>query len=118
MGHSIVYCDKCGQLLKEEDFRVGKASTADNRSFCAGCRPVPSSTSIPKQPKVGTQRIPKQPTQRLPSVSTPGGATPAVPPVPPAGANPKLLMIGGGIGIVVVGLAFVMMSGGRGPRRT
>jgi hypothetical protein len=58
MGHSIVYCDKCGQLLKEEDFRLGKASTADNRSYCAACRPVGTSTSLPKQIKVSTARIP------------------------------------------------------------
>lgn len=117
MGRSIVYCDKCGQLLKEEDFRLGKASTADNRSYCAACRPTVTSTSLPKQPKISTQRIPKQPTQRVPSVSPPGGATPTVPPASPPGANTKMLMIGGGIGAVVLGLAFLMMSGGKEPRR-
>lgn len=120
MGRSIVYCDKCGQLLKEEDFRQGKASTADNRSFCVGCRPANTTTNLPKIPapsKISTSRIPKQPTQRLPSVSPPGGATPAVPQEAPA-KNNQLLFIGGGIGVVVIGLAFMMMSGGKtDPRR-
>lgn len=116
MGRSIVYCDKCGQLLKEEDFRQGKASTADNRSYCSACRPTQqSTTSLPKLPpvsKVSTARIPKQPTQRLPSVSPPGGATPAVPEAP-AKSNTQMMLIGGGIGVVVIGLAFVMMSGNK-----
>src|SRR5580765_875418 len=114
MGRSIVYCDKCGQLLKEDDFRQGKASTADNRNYCATCRPTPntSTTSLPKLPptgKISTQRIPKQPTQRLQSVSPPG-STPAVPLVPPP-KNNQMLVIGGVVGAVVIGLVFVMMSG-------
>jgi hypothetical protein len=64
MGHSIVYCDRCGQLLKEEDFRQGRAFTADNRSTCAGCRPAGSTAALPAQPpgpRVSSTRIPKQP---------------------------------------------------------
>ncbi|MBV8880325.1 MAG: hypothetical protein JO332_10195, partial [Planctomycetaceae bacterium] len=116
MGRSIVYCDKCGQLLKEEDFRQGKASTADNRNFCGTCRPTNSTTtSLPKLPpavKVSTSRIPKQPSQRLGSLSPPA-STPALPAEPPAKSSTPMLLIGIGIGVVVIGLIFVMMSGSR-----
>ena len=118
MGRSIVYCDTCGQLLKEDDFRQGKASTADNRNYCANCRPTHSTASLPKLPpaaKVSTSRIPKQPTQRLASVS-PSASTPAVSAAPPK-SNSQMLLIGGGIGAVVIGLIFVMMSGKPEPRR-
>src|SRR5262249_44358408 len=117
MGRSIVYCDKCGNLLKEEDFRQGKASTADNRNFCATCRPTYSTTvvqTVPQSPKISTARIPKQPSQRLPTVGTPP-PTPSAP--PPPKSNSQMLVIGGVVGVVLVGLVFVMMSGGgSGPR--
>ena len=123
MGRSIVYCDKCGLLLKEEDFRQGKASTADNRSYCAACRPTVSTTSLPKVPapgKISTSRIPKQPqheSRRIGSTSPPPMAPPAEP--PKTQSNSQLLMIGGGIGVVVVGILAVMMSGSKpAPRQT
>ena len=61
MGRSIVYCDKCGQLLKEEVFLQGKAFTQDNRNYCAGCRP--SSLALPQAKKASSSRIPKQPSK-------------------------------------------------------
>jgi hypothetical protein len=122
MGRSIVYCDKCGQLLKEEDFRVGKASTADNRSYCGNCRPATSTRSMPALPppsKVSTSRIPKQPSnesRRIGAISPLAGTPAALPEAPPKPATPMLL-IGGGIGVVVIGLIFLMMSGKKSPPR-
>jgi hypothetical protein len=113
MGRSIVYCDKCGQLLREEEFRQGRASTADNRSYCGNCRPASSTTSLPKLPpalKVSTSRIPKQPnieSRRLGALS-PSAGTPAAPPETPPKSNSQMLLIGGGIGAVVIGLVFFM----------
>src|SRR5258708_13415965 len=111
MGRSIVYCDKCGQLLKEDDFREGKASTADNRNYCGNCRPTHSTASLPKlppAPKVSTSRIPKQPSQRLPSISPPA-SMPAVSPEPPK-SNSQMLLIGGPTGPVVIRLLSALMS--------
>lgn len=116
MGRSIVYCDKCGQLLKEEDFRLGKASTADNRSYCGNCRPATSTRSMPALPpamKVSTSRIPKQPgneSRRIGAISPKSGTAAALPEAPRKSATPMLLL-GGGIGAVVIGLVFMMMSG-------
>jgi hypothetical protein len=116
MGRSIVYCDKCGQLLKEDDFRVGKASMADNRNYCGNCRPATSTRSLPALPppsKISTSRIPKQPaneSRRL-NVISPLAGTPAQVPEAPAKSNTTLLLVGGGVGVVVIGLIFVMMSG-------
>src|SRR5438874_5066384 len=129
MGHSIVYCDKCGLLLKEEDFRQGKAFTADNRSYCAACRPTGSSPSIP-QPgsKISSTRIPKQPGResvtstripRQPHIESRRlQALPPAPPVPPPApeaSNSKMIWIGAGVAaIVICGLA-AMFSGGKPP---
>src|SRR5258707_1241263 len=93
MGHSIVYCDKYGLLLKEEDFRQGRAFTADNRSYCAACRPTGSSPSIPQPPlsKISSTRIPKQPAHESVSSSRipkqphiESRRLQALPPAPPA----------------------------------
>src|SRR5579863_4079081 len=120
MGRSIVYCDKCGQLLREDDFRIGKASTADNRNFCGNCRPASSTRSNPVVPppsKTSTSRIPKQSgyESRRIGVISPLAGTPAMPPEPPAKSPTTLLLVGGGIGVVVIGLVFAMMSGKSSP---
>lgn len=127
MGHSIVYCDKCGLLLKEEDFRQGKAFTSDNRSYCAGCRPTGSSPRLPTLPgtKASSTRIPKQPAhESVTSTRIPkqphieSRRLQALPPAPPPPAQPpastsKMIWIGvGGAAIVIVGLA-VMFSGSK-----
>ncbi len=119
MGRSIVYCDKCGQLLKEDDFRQGKASTADNRSYCAACRPTGTSTAIPKvpgAPHISTSRLPKQPGQesRRIQVQPP---PPSAPPAPPPKSNTPLIVGGAIAAVVVLGLVFAMMSGSKPPPR-
>lgn len=128
MGRSIVYCDKCGQLLKEEDFLQGKAFTADNRNYCAGCRPTGSSTVLPQAPKISSSRIPKQPAKELitssripkqPSQRLPVPPSAASPPLPAAGEDggARRLYLGIAAGIVVVVVtAAVMMSGGKEKR--
>lgn len=125
MGHSIVYCDKCGLLLKEEDFRLGKAFTLDNRSYCAACRPsgampavpqpVPgskvSSSRIPKQPSpesVTSTRIPKQPhieSRRISAVS----AQPPAPAAPaPAPSNARLIwVVAAAAAVLLIGILAV-----------
>ena len=39
MGREIVYCEGCGNSLREDDFDRGKARLLDNRPFCTECRP-------------------------------------------------------------------------------
>jgi hypothetical protein len=120
MGHSIVYCDKCGQLLREEEFRQGRASTADNRSYCATCRP----TGSPKTPlpsslsKVSSTRIPKQPAHESRRMMAVPPAPPPPPPPPSKSGGPVLYIGIAGAVILVFGI-FAMMSGGqKEPRRT
>jgi hypothetical protein len=55
MGKEIVYCDGCGNILREKEFARGLAHTLDNRHFCVRCRPLATPTlpvhSVPGQPK-------------------------------------------------------------------
>src|SRR5438552_13768840 len=126
MGHSIVYCDKCGQLLREEDFRVGKAFTSDNRSYCANCRPLELSSSVPGAPgsKISSTRIPKQAppesvsSTRLPkqvgqeSRRIPIQPAAAPPPVPETGtSNSRLMVIGIAGAILGIGAILALFSG-------
>jgi len=131
MGRSIVYCDKCGQLLKEESFLQGKAFTQDNRNYCAACRP--SSLTLPQAKKISSSRIPKQPAQesisssRIPKQPTQESRrVPAVPPPPSPAASPNddaaksrkiyLAAAGGIVALcVVIGIA---TSGGKEKRTT
>lgn len=98
MGRSIVYCDKCGQLLKEDVFLQGKAFTQDNRNYCAGCRP--SSLALPQAKKASSSRIPKQPspesisTSRIPK--PPANEPRRIPAVPPAAPPPPAAPVDGG----------------------
>lgn len=132
MGHSIVYCDKCGQLLREEDFRVGKASTADNRNYCSACRPTGSSPALPVQPgrKVSSTRIPKQPpfehvsSTRIPKQPTHESrripVQPAAPPAPPPPSEPssaRLIYFGGAGATLVVVVLVAVFTGGKAETR-
>jgi hypothetical protein len=126
MGRSIVYCDKCGTLLREEDFNQGKAVVADNRNFCSACKPAGSSPSLPQPPsakKASSSRIPKQaPPEYISSSRLPkqpqhqSRPIPAQAPPPPAaeGASSNARVIGIVIaGLVLGGAALAtMFSGG------
>jgi tetratricopeptide (TPR) repeat protein len=129
MGRSIVYCDKCGQLLKEEVFLQGKAFTQDNRNYCAGCRPssltLPqakkaSSSRIPKQPSkesISSSRIPKQPSnesRRVPAVSPPPAPVPAAP--VDDGAKARKVYLGAAGAIVALCLVIYVARGDKDKR--
>ena len=124
MGRSIVYCDKCGQLLKEEDFLQGKAFTADNRSYCAGCR-LPACGRAPQPSKISSSRIPKQPgkddrTRASPS-AVPAAARRAASGACRSALDPrtgsKRLAIGLGVGALAVVAILAMAVGGSKPTR-
>jgi len=124
MGRSIVYCDKCGKLLREEDFRQGKAVVADNRNFCIGCLPAGATPNLPPAAKkASSSRIPKQPapeyitSSRLPKQPQHQSRSIPVQPPPPAaeGAGSNARVIGIAIaGVVLAGVAIAgMLSGGK-----
>src|SRR5436190_7333451 len=131
MGRSIVYCDKCGKLLREEEFRQGKAVVADNRSYCNACKPAGSSPSLPPpfSKKASSSRIPKQPaadsisSSRVPKQSQQQSRSIAVQstaPLPPEAAGSNARFIGIGIAGVALAVAAVaaLFSGGKEPRKT
>ena len=44
MGKGIVYCSKCGTILREKEFARGLAHTLDHRHYCTRCRPLATPT--------------------------------------------------------------------------
>jgi hypothetical protein len=44
MGEKIVYCGKCGTILRSKDFTRGLAHTVDHGHYCARCRPLATPT--------------------------------------------------------------------------
>jgi hypothetical protein len=44
MGKEIVYCGKCGIILREKEFARGLAHTVDHRPYCTRCRPLATPT--------------------------------------------------------------------------
>src|SRR5687767_6813963 len=120
-GHSIVYCDKCGLLLREDDFLKGKASTVDNRSFCALCRPVEAPPPEPVPHSSGSsgrlKAIPgssKISSTRLKMPSSDSYRIPAAPPPPPAKSSAPLVIGGVLAAVALIGVVIAFSSGGSG----
>ena len=44
MGKEIVYCGKCGTILRSKDFARGLAHTVDHGHYCTRCRPLATPT--------------------------------------------------------------------------
>jgi hypothetical protein len=44
MGKEIVYCGKCGIILRAKDFARGLAHTLDHGHYCTRCRPLATPT--------------------------------------------------------------------------
>ncbi len=44
MGKEVVYCGKCGSILREKEFARGLAHTIGHGHFCARCRPLATPT--------------------------------------------------------------------------
>lgn len=104
MGRQIVYCEGCGNSLREDDFDRGKARQIDNRPFCTACRPFEEGEEPPKRSSSG--RVPAQPpaprksaTERVPIVSAPprrsGPAAKASNPLP-------IIAAVGGVALVIL----------------
>lgn len=114
MGRQIVYCEGCGNSLREDDFERGRARTIDNRPYCTECRPFKegaepaprrsSSGKVPAQPppanrKTSTGHIPILPAPRRPAAA------------PSKGSNPLPVLAGVG-GVAFLLLLIAVTQGG------
>lgn len=61
MGKPIVYCVACGRSLREDDFLKRRAQMADNRPWCADCRPVPDDVADLPRARKSSAKIPAPP---------------------------------------------------------
>jgi hypothetical protein len=114
MGREIVYCEGCGNSLREDDFGRGRARTIDNRPYCTDCRPYLEGEEQPALRRPSSGRMAALPPPR----KSPTGGIPIVPaprrPAPKPETNP--LPIIAGVGAVVLILIIVAVSSG-GTRR-
>src|SRR6185295_12261317 len=107
MGRQIVYCEGCGNSLREDDFEKGRGRTIDNRPYCTECRPFKDGEEETAPRRVSSGKIPAPPPQRKTST----GHIPIVPaprrPAAPKPANPLMIWAGVG-GVVFVLLIFAV----------
>src|SRR6185295_3251907 len=100
MGRQIVYCEGCGNSLREDDFDRGKARLLDNRPFCTECRPYKEGEEPPRRSSSG--RVPAQPPPPRKSATERVPIVPAPPRRPAAGKPSSPLPIIAGVGGVIL----------------
>ncbi|MBI3273389.1 MAG: hypothetical protein HYZ53_30675 [Planctomycetes bacterium] len=84
MGKATVYCEKCGEMIPEEDFAKGKAVHFESKDYCQACK-AEIAHLLPKGGGVG---VSKRSSGMMPSVKRSSGILPAVQapdPRPPSG---------------------------------
>ncbi len=111
MGQQIVYCGKCGNSLRHDDFEKGRAVVVDAISYCSTCLPTPITGRAPR------------PEAARPSISSTKIRTVAG--GPPStrrrvqGADRKsalpLVLGGGAAGVVAIVVLVLLLSGGSPP---
>jgi hypothetical protein len=64
MGKEVVYCSKCGQRLREEDFRLGRGFIILNRYSCADCKDaqIASLSAVEREQYEKAAALPKETT--------------------------------------------------------
>lgn len=121
MGREIVYCEDCGNSLRETDFERGRARTIDNRPFCIECRPLKPGAAAPAGRKSSSGRVPLA---QAPSRKNSTGAIPIVPGAsrrPGAGpvgkqSNPLPIIAGvGGVAFLIALFAITQGGSRRAP---
>lgn len=102
MGKLIVYCEGCGNSLREQEFDSGAAQVLENRPYCGTCRPPENPAPRPAARRSESTRVRRgTSTSRLP-VSPP-------PPAPPA-RGPKLpFLFGLGTGVLLTLLSTAVL---------
>jgi hypothetical protein len=115
MGRQIVYCEGCGNSLREDDFEKGRGRTIDNRPYCTECRPFKEGEGESASRRVSSAKIPAQPPQRKTST----GHIPIVPAprrMPAPAKQPNQVLIYAAVGGVVF-LLLVFAVTQSGPKR-
>jgi hypothetical protein len=111
MGREIVYCEGCGNSLREDDFERGKARTIDNRPFCIECRPLKAGDAEPPRRKKSSSQIPAAPPRKTSTGAIPIVAAPARRPAPATKQSNPLPVIAGVVGVVFIVLIFAITGG-------
>jgi len=118
MGRQIVYCEGCGNSLREDDFDRGKARTVDNRPFCTECRPY-SEGEEPPPKRASSGRVPAQPppprknaTERVPIVGPPPRRPGAGPAAKASNPVPIILAV---VAVIILILMFALSKSSSTP---
>jgi hypothetical protein len=121
MGREIVYCEGCGNSLREDDFERGRARLIDNRPFCTECRPFKEGEGPPPR-RVSSGKIPAPPPPSPPRKTSTGNIPilrdPARRPASAASAkpsNPLPIIVGVGAVVFIVILFAVTQGGSKRP---
>ncbi|MBI3856342.1 MAG: hypothetical protein HY293_11700 [Planctomycetes bacterium] len=115
MGRQIVYCEACGNSLREDDFERGKARTLDGRPFCTECRPYKVGEEAPKRSSSGKVPAPPPPPQRksatgpIPIIAAPGRRS--APSSASKQSNPLPIIAGLGGVVLLILIVAVTQSG-------
>lgn len=116
MGRQIVYCEGCGNSLREDDFDKGKARLIENRPFCTECRPFKEGEVDSSPRRSSSVKVPAPPPRKTSTGSIPIIPAPPRRPAPaPARSNPIPIIAGvGGVAVLLIIIA-VSQSGGPPP---
>lgn len=120
MGRQIVYCEGCGNSLREDDFEKRRARIIDKRPFCTECRPFKEEESEPSRRRSSSDRIAAPPasprktsTGHIPILPAPARRSTSRP-----ASNPLPVLAGVG-GLVFIFLIYaVTQSGSKQPSVT
>jgi hypothetical protein len=116
MGRQIVYCEGCGNSLREDEFERGRARLIDNRPFCIECRPFKEGEAEAAPRRVSSGKIPAPPPPSPPR-KTSTGHIPIMrdaarrPAASAKQGNPVPIIVGVGA-VVFIGLIFAVTQGG------
>jgi len=117
MGREIVYCEGCGNSLREDDFTRGRARMIDNRPYCTTCKPYLEGEQEPPPKRPSSGRIAAQPAPR----KNPTGSIPIVPgarrpgPAAPKASNPLPIIAGAGGVLLLLLIVAVTQKGTKRP---
>jgi len=104
VGKSLVPCAICGKMLRDEEFAAGKATSIENRTYCADCAPLDLKPEAPPKPEPPPALRPIS-TSRTPAASSTRRIT-----VAPKKTFPLPLALGIGAGILLLAVTIVALT--------
>ena len=116
MGRQIVYCEGCGNSLREDDFERGRARMLDNRPYCTECRPFADGEVGPPPRRPSSGKIPAPPPRKNATGPVPVVTAPRRTAAPAAPKSNPLPIIAGIGGVVLIVLIFAVTRGGASKR--